>query len=373
MRPAPLSLVRFFIASVLQPAFCVRPPRPRCLPMAALVLTLALTLVALGSLGTAPARAEPPQLTHSPVDCRIGPEQRCYIQQYMDVDPGPGFMDYQCGTLSYDDSTGLDIAVRSMADMRRGVTVYAAASGVVRAIRDGVADVYATRAVLKALNGKFAGNSVVLTHDDGWETQYAHLLKGSVRVKPGQRVEAGTPLGLIGLSGRTHFPHVEMVVRHQGKPVSPFLGAKAGEACGFGGRPLHGRSLWAPGVERQLAYRDSGVVLAGFAPEAAKRKRVLEDGYEGAAINRSSPVLAFFVEFYGPKRGDVPSLRLIKPDGSVAAESAKPMPKDRARQFLFVGIRRPGNAFPPGSYRGEFQLRRNGHVVASTVREIRLR
>jgi hypothetical protein len=45
------------------------------------------------------------------------------------------------------------------------------------------------------------GNRVYLTYDDGNIGLYAHLAPRSFRVKVGQAVEAGTELGLMGMSG----------------------------------------------------------------------------------------------------------------------------------------------------------------------------
>ncbi|WP_247877773.1 M23 family metallopeptidase [Azospirillum thiophilum] len=72
-------------------------------------------------------------------------------------------------------------------------------------MRDGMEDV-SIRQSGGAPAGYDAGNAVVVDHGNGWETQYSHLKRGSVAVRPGVRVEAGTVLGQIGLSGRTEFP-----------------------------------------------------------------------------------------------------------------------------------------------------------------------
>jgi hypothetical protein len=134
-----------------------------------------------------------------PVDCTPGRD--CFIQNYVDNDPGPGRRDYACGPLSYDGHVGTDFRVPDRAAMLRGVAVVAAAPGVVRATRDGMADISIRETGREAVAGREAGNSVLIDHGDGWETQYSHLRRDSVRVHPGDRVKAGAVLGLIGLSG----------------------------------------------------------------------------------------------------------------------------------------------------------------------------
>ena len=55
----------------------------------AFTLTLAAGMPAAGD----------PVLT-SPIDCDLGRD--CFIQQYVDHDPGPGASDYLCAPLSYE-------------------------------------------------------------------------------------------------------------------------------------------------------------------------------------------------------------------------------------------------------------------------------
>jgi murein DD-endopeptidase MepM/ murein hydrolase activator NlpD len=55
------------------------------------------------------------------------------------------------------------------------------------------------------------GNSVTLRHNiDGkpYVTIYAHMANGSIKVKKGQRVEAGTPLGKMGSTGMSTGKHL---------------------------------------------------------------------------------------------------------------------------------------------------------------------
>ncbi len=56
-------------------------------------------------------------------------------------------------------------------------------------------------------------NLVRIVHDDGTWADYAHLQRASVRVRPGQRVEAGEFLALSGNSGFTFGPHLHFAVK----------------------------------------------------------------------------------------------------------------------------------------------------------------
>ena len=57
-------------------------------------------------------------------------------------------------------------------------------------------------------DGGDPGNYVVIDHGNGEFSMIAHMQKGSVRVKRGDRVNQGQPIGLVGNSGDTSGPHV---------------------------------------------------------------------------------------------------------------------------------------------------------------------
>jgi murein DD-endopeptidase MepM/ murein hydrolase activator NlpD len=56
------------------------------------------------------------------------------------------------------------------------------------------------------------GNYVVIDHQNGEFSLMAHLIPGTLRVRPGMRVEAGMELGRCGNSGMSAFPHVHWQV-----------------------------------------------------------------------------------------------------------------------------------------------------------------
>ncbi|WP_300164418.1 M23 family metallopeptidase [Solidesulfovibrio sp.] len=63
------------------------------------------------------------------------------------------------------------------------------------------------------------GLRIVVSHDYGLETVYAHLQK--IEVRPGQEVKRGQRIGLSGNSGRTTGSHLHYEVRAAGEPVNP--------------------------------------------------------------------------------------------------------------------------------------------------------
>ena len=207
-------------------------------------------VLAMAGQALVPAGAENRIVLDLPLACELG--RSCEIQQYVDHDPSTAARDYQCGTLSYDGHNGTDFRLPTRSAQRAGVNVLAAADGVVARVRDGMEDIARAATGAPAVGNRLCGNGVVISHADGWETQYCHLAQHSVRVRPGQRLSAGTPLGQVGLSGATVFPHLHFTVRHKGAIVDPFAFGAPADSCG-GGAPL-----WRPALAASLELPSPG-------------------------------------------------------------------------------------------------------------------
>src|SRR5439155_19132888 len=57
------------------------------------------------------------------------------------------------------------------------------------------------------------GNAVVIAHASGLYSVCAHLQPGSIKVKAGDVVKAGTEIGRCGNSGRSSIPHLHFQVQ----------------------------------------------------------------------------------------------------------------------------------------------------------------
>jgi murein DD-endopeptidase MepM/ murein hydrolase activator NlpD len=299
-----------------------------------------------------------------PVRCTLGED--CFVQNYADREPGPGWRDHACGHLAYDGHRGTDFRTLDLAQMERGVDVVAAADGVVAAVRDGEPDVSMRERDEASIKGREAGNAVRVVHDDGWETQYSHLKKGSVRVRPGQRVAAGDVLGSIGLSGKTEFPHLDFVVRHRGRAVDPFAPLQA-TGCGAGGE-----TLWRPDALATLAYRPVGLLLGGWAGERPDRDKAQRGEY-AEPPRRGAAGLTFFYEVLGPRKGDREIVVVLSPDGEVIARNQQVMDRNAAVRFGFVGRQAGEGGWPAGTYTARYRLVRGDEVLIDATRSVELR
>jgi murein DD-endopeptidase MepM/ murein hydrolase activator NlpD len=60
---------------------------------------------------------------------------------------------------------------------------------------------------------------VVVAHDRGVRTRYAHLSR--IEVEVGQRVAVGSTVGLVGTTGEANGPHLHFEVLLRGANVDP--------------------------------------------------------------------------------------------------------------------------------------------------------
>ncbi|HZB30961.1 MAG TPA: M23 family metallopeptidase [Streptosporangiaceae bacterium] len=113
-----------------------------------------------------------------------------------------------------------------------GRPVYAAADGVVVRASDWQRDhwsrdswlalpfLFAEGSVREVFGPRFLlGNHVVLDLGGGVYAAYAHLRRGSVRVRPGQRVAAGDRLAECGNSGNSSEPHLHFQLMDHRNPL----------------------------------------------------------------------------------------------------------------------------------------------------------
>lgn len=84
-----------------------------------------------------------------------------------------------------------------------GKDIYAAFDGTVRTSR----------------YNKTYGNLIIIRHDNGLETYYAHLSQRYATV--GMRVKAGDIIGLCGNTGRSYGSHLHFEIRYMGNAMNP--------------------------------------------------------------------------------------------------------------------------------------------------------
>lgn len=121
--------------------------------------------------------------------------------------------------------------------------ILAPAEAIVAALADDLPD----QAIGETDAGNAAGNHVVLDLGNGEYAFLAHLRRGSVAVKLGERVQQGTELGRCGNSGNTTEPHLHFHLQttpilHQGEGLPAFFEGYVADGRPVArGEPLQGQ------------------------------------------------------------------------------------------------------------------------------------
>jgi murein DD-endopeptidase MepM/ murein hydrolase activator NlpD len=95
-----------------------------------------------------------------------------------------------------------------------GVPLHAVADGTVVSTTDGLPDIPPLRDNPNLGRPEdYAGNNVMVRIAPHRYAVFDHMITGSVRVRPGQRVRTGQVLGLLGNSGITSGPHLHFGIQ----------------------------------------------------------------------------------------------------------------------------------------------------------------
>ena len=160
-------------------------------------------------------------------------------------------LDWNCGERTYDadtfnhngtDYNGGQFPWWTMAN--DGLVVIAVEDGEIIEIHDGEPDKNCS------FNQDSDANRVILLHDDGSVTIYAHMKKGSVTSrKVGDMVEQGDYLGVVGSSGLSNGPHLHLGVQDLSNNLfDPYAGncnALNDDSFWAGQEPYHNKEILA--------------------------------------------------------------------------------------------------------------------------------
>ena len=68
-------------------------------------------------------------------------------------------------------------------------------------------------------SGALSGNLIMISHNNGFDTRFAHLAE--IKVRSGQKVERGDIIGIMGDTGLSTDIHLHYEIRHNDIPIDP--------------------------------------------------------------------------------------------------------------------------------------------------------
>jgi hypothetical protein len=314
-------------------------------------------VTALSVFASGAGAAETPRFAW-PLECTL--DRECWTANYVDMDPkADSAKDFTCGPRTYEAHQGTDFALRSEAEMKAGVNVLAAMDGTVLRVRDGEPDTLKTPAQLEEIHkaNKDCGNGVYIDHAiagiKGLTTLYCHMKQGSIRVKPGEAVQAGAVLGQVGQSGYAEFPHLHFGILWEGAAVDPFTGLNSTDGCGG-----FKHSLWKDDVK--IAYSPAAIFEGGFRGDTPDFEAIKAGEAEPKFLSPAGKALVFWAGLFGVQAGDKITLFILDPNGAEFIRRDIVQDVTRARQFYFAGRTLEGKTIPAGVWSGQITLERTG-------------
>ena len=192
-----------------------------------------------------------------------------------------------------------------------------------------------------------------------------------MKVRNGEIVRAGQVIGLVGMSGKTEFPHVHFMVVKGRMIVDPFRGVGGHPKCGLGAAPL-----WSAKVLEKFAYEPAALYNAGFYGGLIGPKAVRIGLKSPNEISRYVPTLSLWVDMMGARAGDALNFKIRSPGGKTILDHTVDLEKTQARIFRRITLTNKKTAWPDGVYLGVIELTRKGPgnpVSLKVERTVRLR
>jgi hypothetical protein len=246
------------------------------------------------SLRTAPSALD--NLKLYPVAGTLGKD--IFIPYFVDLDKTPfDERDFLCTDYTFDGHTGHDPYIRSFREQDLGVPIFAPLDGTVIEVHDGEPDQQTV------VTPGARSNYIVLSHVSGYRTEYFHLKRNSITVRPGDTVTAGTQIGLVGSSGESAAPHAHWEVRVNNDPVEPLAGP-----CRPGG------SMFEQQPEVSMAPAAIGIAFSDV-PFSAYPLAPHDNAPRRGLFLKDSRSLNFKVEVANVRAGDTYTLTATSPGG----------------------------------------------------------
>jgi hypothetical protein len=207
--------------------------------------------------------------------------------------------------------------------MDSGIYVLAAAEGVVTFIEDNLFDREKQSVIEKGL-----GNLVVIDHQNGYVSYYAHLKKNSVMVKVGDTVKAQTRIAQIGSSGNSTDAHLHFELWYDSSIlVDPFEG-DCGNAASLWKEPIPydtSHAIWTSGLSNYILNLDT----------------VREEPNNQVVFSENDEAISYWSIMRGVRKNDSLKLKWFNPDDLLWFQFDYKAPQDFWYFYFWSNINAP--------------------------------
>lgn len=279
-----------------------------------------------------------------PIKCELN--KTCWIARYMNLGTPENPKDYNGGRLTDTNHNGVDFALQDLKQLNDGVEVLAAADGVVIDVRADQIDEAITAQTRWKVAGIECGNGVTIDHGNDLKTRYCHMKHQSLRVKVGEKVKAGQPLGLVGLSGLSEYPHLHLTTIYQGKKIDPFMGIPPSNKE----NPPKPHPLWDEATMALMPYGGGKIYNMAVTSEEPDLHKLRAGQYRSQGPLTNPLKLAGSIELFALSQGDKVTINLLDPTHKEIFKKSVTIPKYEARAFIYAGLKKPAEGWKTGSW-----------------------
>jgi hypothetical protein len=132
------------------------------------------------------------------------------------------------------------------------------------------------------------GNIVRIRHNNRFVSRYCHLAFGSIRVKPGDRVEKGQIIAAIGNTGLSTAPHLHFEVWDNGNRINPepfLMGATSfGQSVGVNSPSATPKAANYSSTQNNIDQIARRVIAGEFGNAPERFERLAVAGYDSKVI-----------------------------------------------------------------------------------------
>lgn len=289
-----------------------------------------------------------------PIECKFGED--CFLLNQVEK--------VECAQLPFSTKDGVIFIAKHDALVRDGIKILASQDGRVKAVRSNVDDQDKSTVGIAP-----CGNGLIITHANGYETQYCYLRKDSIKLKKGDKVKEGQELGLMGMSGNINYPALLFTLKQKNKHIDPFTNNHASKDCGYNSD----KSLWNSEAIKAMIHSGTIITNYGFTTEEPEIAKARNGDYNIMTIAGNTNIIGYFIDLIGVYEGDLIFIEMLSPDGYKIVSYQKKFVDFNPRAFAHIVYKNQSQKLNEGEYKISFKLLRQGSIIIEKQDSLKIR